>query len=261
MGQLGFVTMKKLGPPSGTTRFNLTSSSQRRTLLIAIATIISVIGLTAAALCITVLNASSNLSDRLVEVGDIVAGATLILAIVAAIVALLAYAASTGLPELRIQVDFPFSELNKPSFSGALQEIGAVQAENFKQLVCTIRVRNDSSYSAKNPAIVVRLHDMAFVPDGDRLEKHDWAVIQFVSTHGVTVVQWDGGANYSIHGSSVRTLPDLFLNKLHTIPKPDPWLDIDILAEGYSRQIRIPVEFKPLLSSTSLDEYSDGRAH
>jgi hypothetical protein len=214
----------------------------------------------AATLCITIINATSNFSDRLAEVGDIIAGSTLILAIVAAVVALLAYGASIGLPDLRIQVDFPFSDLNKPSFSSALQENGGVQAENFKQLRCTVRVRNDSNYSAKNPAIAIRLHNMAFLPDGGQANIRDWVVIQFISTHGVTVVQWDGGSNYSIHGNSVRTLPDLSLDKLHTIPNPNPYMDIDILADGYSKRVRIPVEFKTDLSSCSLNKYADSAA-
>jgi hypothetical protein len=131
-----------------------------------------------------------------------------------------------------------------------------VETKDFKQLFCTVRVRNDSSYSAKNPAIVVRLHDMAYIPSAPQGE---WVVVEFISTYGVTIVQWDGGANYSIHGGSVRTLPELRLSQLHTSPYPDPHIAIDILAEGYTRKVEIPVTFKGPEADPSAppDKYSN----
>lgn len=210
---------------------------------------ISILSISIASVAISavILTGSSDLSDRLVEVGDVFAGATLLLTIVAAVVALLAYASATGSPDLRMQLDFPFSQLNNPVFQSTFNDNGVATAVEFKQLNLTLRVRNDSSYSAKNPAVVIRLHDMAFSPDE---KNNEWTTVQFASTHGITVVQWDGGSNYSIHGSSVRTLPGLWLERLHTVPNPDPYLLIDILADGYSRQdIKIPVRFVSELPS------------
>jgi len=231
--------------------------NESRFTVAAIGTAVCVMGLVTVALCVVILDGSSDFSDRLTEVGDVIAGATLILTIVAAVVALLAYAAATGLPDLRIQVDFPFSELNKPSFSAIFQAGGTVEPHDFKQLSCTVRVRNDSKYSAKNPAIVVRLHDMAFLP-GEEIR--DWVIIGFVTTYGVTAAQWDGGTNYSIHGGSVRILPALWLHKLHTVPNPDPYIEVDILADGYNRRVKIPVEFKKGTSSSSFNKYADSTA-
>jgi hypothetical protein len=262
------VSMINLGFRFATAPFYITSSlrkillvsrrkillaSRRKILLAGTAVVIVVIGLTVLVACIVLLTASSGLSDRLAAISDVVGAATLLLAMVAAVVALLAYAVSTGIPDLHIQLDFPFSELNKPSFVSTFRDNGVAEAEDFKQLDCTVRVRNDSSYSAKNPAVVVRLQDMAFMPFGSMGE---WVVVQFGSTYGVTAVQWDGGANYSIHGGSVRTLPELRLSKLHTQPDPDPYITIDILADGYTRsQVKIPVNFKDGTPSAPVDKY------
>lgn len=55
-------------------------------------------------------------ADRLAAAGDVLVAATLTLADIAAVVALLAYAVSTGPPDLQIQVWFNFSEANSPVF-------------------------------------------------------------------------------------------------------------------------------------------------
>lgn len=234
-------------------RFHIISSPLRKVMLVGIAVVIATIGLATLVACIALLTASSGLSDRLAAVGDVIGAATLLLAMVAAVVALLAYAASTGSPDLRIQVDFPFSELNKPSFISTFKNNGIAVANEFKQLSCTVRVRNDSNYSAKNPTIVLRLHDMAF--SQTPLIK-EWVVVDFATTYGVTVVQWDGGANNSIHGGSVRTLPVLWLSGLHTSPNADPYMTIEILADGYLRRVKIPVEFKESLASAESTKYA-----
>jgi len=250
--------MKKLKFHSAGSRFRVTSSSQRKFQLTGIAIVISAVGLAAVAICLTIAGSSSDLPDRAAEIGDVIAGATLVLAVVAAMVALLAYAVATGQPDLRIQLDFPFSGINEPSFKSTVDDNGIVKADDFKQLTCTVRVRNNSGYSAKNPMIILRLHDMAYAASLPGRE--EWAVVQFASTRGVTIVQWDGGANYSIHGGSVRTLPALHLGGLSAIPDADPYIDINILADGYAREVRVPVIFKGPEADLSSppDKYSSG---
>ena len=58
-------------------------------------------------------------SDRLVEIGDWVGGGTLLLAALAAVVALQAYAASTGLPDLKCQIKVPSSGPNEVVFEAS----------------------------------------------------------------------------------------------------------------------------------------------
>ena len=53
-----------------------------------------------------------------------------------------------------------------------------------------------------------------------------------------------GGGDYSIHGKSVRKLPDLWLYRLRKVASwPDPLIKVQLLADGYSKEISIPVEF------------------
>ena len=95
------------------------------------------------------------LSDRLAAAGDILASAMLLLTVFAGLVALRAYAVSTGLPDLKLQVLFEFSEFNNPVFeckSGPGMDRFSVIAP-FKQTASTISIRNDSRYSARNPAV------------------------------------------------------------------------------------------------------------
>jgi hypothetical protein len=102
--------MKKLRFRSAVSRFRVTSSSQRKFQLAGIAIVILAVALAAVAICIAIAGSSSDLPDRVAEMGDVIAGATLLLAVVAAVVALLAYAVATGQPDLRIQLDFPFRD-------------------------------------------------------------------------------------------------------------------------------------------------------
>jgi hypothetical protein len=77
------------------------------------------------------------------------------------------------------------------------------------------------------------------------------AALRFTRTDWLTVVQWDGGPTYSIHGHSTRRLPDLQFSDLWQIPEWEkPVLTVEILADGYLKEISLPVDFivdgKPL---------------
>ena len=195
------------------------NSRQRRLMFLGIIlTIIIAVTLATVFLVILILSLSSaSISDRLAEVGIIIAGATLALAAVAALVALLAYAISTGTPDLKLQVHFEFSSLNRPVFRAEPMDGDRLKAVAFKQTCCTISLRNTSGYSARNPAVIVRLHGMVFLNRNDSLAK-EWVVVDFSNTNGIKGVQWDGGPTYSIHGRSVRRLPMLDLVGLTCIP-------------------------------------------
>ncbi len=111
-------------------------------------------------------------------------------------------------------------------------------------------LRNGSGYSAKNPAVIVRLHAMVFSAYDPTSFERDWASMEIADTHitgisgGLTIVQWDGGPTYSIHGNSTRRLPDLQFS--HLWHKPEwgtPALTFEILAEGYRKEVVLPVDF------------------
>jgi hypothetical protein len=120
---------------------------------------------------------------------------------------------------------------------------GRLRAVAFKQTWCTISLRNTSGYSARNPAVIVRLHGMVFLNRDHSLAK-EWIVIDFSNTNGIKGIQWDGGPTYSIHGRSVRRLPALDLADLTCIPAwGDPAITFEILSDGYRRETSVPVHF------------------
>lgn len=188
-----------------------------------------------------------DLADGIALAGDVLVAATLLLAVIAAAVAVLAYTVSTGAPELQVSVRFPFSQVNAPLFK-ARRIDGEVQAEDFKQVNGEIYLRNENQYPASSPAVIVRLHRMAFKLEG---LTSGWVVTGFGTTVGVTEVQWDGGSSYSVHGHSRRRLPDLRLAGLTLLPtmSPDPEADpprfvVELLADGYRRSVTLDAGFQ-----------------
>src|SRR6266851_4210262 len=131
-----------------------------------------------ATVIVAVSSSSAKLADRLAEAGDVLAGGTLLLAAIAALVALHAYANVTGLPDLKFKMQFPFSECNQPTFETSAGEYGW-RAEPFEQPHMTVSLHNASGYSARNPAVIVRLKAMRFNKSGDWPRDTDWAVIDF----------------------------------------------------------------------------------
>jgi hypothetical protein len=186
-------------------------------------------------------------ADRLAEAGVIFAGGTLALALIAAVVAVMAYAAATGQPDLMLQVDFPFSALNTPTFEARQKdEEGWLYTADYKQGTGVILLSNESVYSAKNPAVTVRLQNLYARTDTAALRNAGWSIIGFANTVGVTAVQWDGGPNYSVHGKSVRQLPPLELRQLrYPVDRGPASLEFVLLADGYRRKISMPVKILP----------------
>lgn len=245
-GVLGCCGMDRLRASRWLPDLRKDSRFRRLALLGCVFIVILFIALLAAIAVLVTMLKTASLSDRLVEVGDILAGATLVLTIVAALVAVLAYAVATGLPDLKVRVSFPFSSPNVPRFRAVLDsENGDMLSNEFKQVSMTVSVSNESNYSARNPAVIVSLRGMAFLDrEVGHAQQQGWTVIRFANTQGITEVQWDGGGDYSIHGKSVRKLPDLWLYRLRKVASwPDPLIKVQLLADGYSKEISIPVEF------------------
>jgi hypothetical protein len=185
-------------------------------------------------------------SDRLAEAGVIIAGATLVLALIAAVVAVMAFAAATGQPDLKLRVSFPFSAVNRPTFKAhSGKEGGWLSADDLKQTTGTILLSNESRYSAKNPAVTVRLENLYVASSPEEPSLNGWIVIGFANTLGITAVQWDGGPNYSVHGKSIRQLPPLDLRPLRQpVDRGPAGLSFELLADGYRREVLIPVELR-----------------
>jgi hypothetical protein len=205
------------------------------------------VALVTAVLIIALSASKARIDERLAETGDILSGGTLLLALIAALVALQAFAITTGLPDLQVQVKFGSSDRNRPVFLASTLQNGWVQASDPQsQTTANIRLRNQSNYAAQNVAMIVHLHGMAFgAGDGRDRSKDGWWETDSVDGDGVTALQWDGDGDFVIHGVSVRRLPDLNLEDLRCIDEPtEASIEIEVLAfPDYRRKIVIPVTF------------------
>jgi hypothetical protein len=198
----------------------------------------------------------SRRDDRLAVIANFLAGGTLLLALLAGIVALQAYAAATGAPELQLRVSFPYSYPNAPRFMIAKDELGERITPPHDQASATILVGNMSKYSARNPAVVVRFENMALRSDFE--VSAGWTATDVDSEQGFIAVQWDGGPTYSIHGGSVRRLPVInMMGLVRTSTLATPYLKFELLAEGYRRVRKIPVTFATEESPTEESKVRD----
>jgi hypothetical protein len=133
---------------------------------------------------------SGSHADRVAEIGDIFAATTLLLTVIAAVVAYLAYAEPRN---------------------------GRLEAVDSGQTAVTIRIRNFGVFPAKDPAFIVQVQGMEFGPDVRDLNAAGWTVNEGSET-GITTVQMDGGPAYSTPQGMVRHLPVLSLAGLRTVP-------------------------------------------
>jgi hypothetical protein len=182
-----------------------------------------------------------DLADGIALAGDVIVAATLLLAVIAAAVAVLAYAVSTGAPGLQVSVEFRHDY----PVSYTQDDQGQIISATFPNLTAEIYLRNVNQYPAHNPAVIVRLRGMASDPEKP---PPDWVVTGFQNearsaVAGVTEVQWDGGASYSVHGYSRRRLPDLRLTELSTFPGVRPGFEWEMLADGYRRAVVMEAGF------------------
>ena len=229
--------------PAALKRLRNDSTFRRRILLGAGAAAIAVTVPATAILTSMALSSNADTADRLAAAGDVLVGATLLLAVAAALVALRAYAVTTGTPDLKLQVLFEFSSPNNPVFKASASLSRMITAYSFKQLSGGITIRNDSGYPGRNPAVIVRLQSMVFTSDSPQFDEN-WAVTGFSNTNGITAVQWDGGPSYSIHGHSTRRLPMLYLNNLRWMQDwGTPALIVEILADSFRKVVYLPVDF------------------
>jgi hypothetical protein len=238
---------------------------RRRTFLSATGIAVILVVLATVLLTVIPLSSFKTTSDRLVWAGDVLVGATLLLAAIAAIVALVAYAVSTGAPDIQLSVQFGDSSPNKLAFKAEARDSipGAlIMTSKNAERLGKILLRNNSGYSARNPAVIVRLHGMFFRSSDPTSFEREWAAMElaetqeftssataqivrsYVDKNMLTMVQWDGGPTYSVHGHSIRRLPDLQFSWLFQVPDwGEPILTFEILAEGYRKVVSLPVDF------------------
>jgi hypothetical protein len=181
---------------------------------------------------------------------------TCLLTAVAAIVALLAYLAATGRPDLDIAITFNFSFPNEPVFVAQRDEeatLGWRTIERFKQSLATVTLKNASSYAAKNPGVRIELEGL-----GGFGEQQGWETLTFATSVGVTAIQWDGGTDSIIHGRWSRALPSLDLSDIKELVRDGTALVVTVVADGVAPvSRRFPVS---ILDRDEYDVYTEQRA-
>lgn len=98
---------------------------------------------------------------RLAGVAAVLAAATVLLAVVAGVIGLAAYAAATQRPNLAVEIQFRFSRPNAPVLEvQPPDQFGARFLAPWRQCEAQVLVHNKSSYSARNPAVRIDLRGL-----------------------------------------------------------------------------------------------------
>ncbi|MGC9538487.1 hypothetical protein [Streptomyces sp. UG1] len=194
--------------------------------------------------------------DRAVIVNTALVIYTCLLTAAAAVVALLAYRAATGRPELDIEITFNFSSPNEPVFVAESDEDDTLEGRliaGFKQTWATVGLRNASRYAAKNPGVRIELEGLGGFGGQD-----GWEQVAFTTSVGVSAIQWDGGADSIVHGNWSRVLPPLDLAGVRELVPGGAAFVVTIVADGVSPVIRrLPVR---ILNQDEYAIYTEQRA-
>jgi hypothetical protein len=194
-----------------------------------------------AALVVTVVVAiwawhwSTDLAVQLTAVAVVFAVGTFVLAVFAGVVAVLAYIASIQPPDLDVT-------LASVAWKDELVFVINPQTnphESFLRLIdyqpeLIIQMANRSPFSARNPACRVTM--LGFSGIGFSRVTEGWS---YVGT-GEDVAQWDGGANYFIHGNWSR---DFHLSPNQAVVwQADHAVVVEVVAEGFQKKWSFPVK-------------------
>ncbi len=177
--------------------------------------------------------------DHVAVINVVVALAAYILVALSVAVALFAYLAATGRPDLHAVIQFNFSYPNEPVFEASDESFpdGTIKLKQYKQLDGTVYIENRSSYSARNPGVRIELSGI-----GGLNEQPGWASVTYASTVGLTAIQWDGGADLLIHGKWPRPLPRLDFSDAYVFKHVEPALNVTVAADGFKPRVqRIPI--------------------
>lgn len=222
----------------------------RRLLLLVVYSFLLVMTLASTAVISGLLLLSQKtVGDRLAEVSDVIAGGTAVLAVIAGLIAIQAYAAATGLPRLELQVLFSGSEKNKPIFRAGVAAEGILEMAPLPgKANAIISLRNRSKYAARSVVVTVEISSIAVRPDAEFSPSDEWVAFSLPDSRSMKsdlMIQWDSGADGMVHGGASRRLPDLNLGSLRHHPDwPSAEFRIQVLADGgYRRKIVLPILF------------------
>jgi hypothetical protein len=171
------------------------------------------------------------------------------------IVALAAYVSATGHPDLSPVITFRFSYPNMPTFRAASKQEQILNWNTvapFRQVEGEVVITNRSRYAARNPGMRIELDGLGGIAD-----QPGWAAISTENQVGIMKLQWDGGADYIIHGQWSRTLPGLDATGMFAYTE-DPAFVVEIAADGFGpKRFSMPVK---ILDDEAYQRYSTERS-
>jgi hypothetical protein len=194
---------------------------------------------------------SISLDQRLAALGATFTGGAFSLAVVGSIVALLAYFIAIQRPTLIAHITIADIEgqtirvgLGRPDQFG---ERHIFQLPGYRRpadnLPLRITVENTSDWSARNVAVRVDFKSIRRIahPGGWDIADYHAAI-----TNEIIALQWEGGADYAIHGHWPRTLPTIYLtDALIEAPADECAMVVDVVAEGFRHSWSYAIESEP----------------
>ncbi len=194
-----------------------------------------------------------SLDQRLGALGAIFTAGAFSLAVVGSVVALLAYGIAIQRPTL-------VAHITTPDIEGQMIRVGLGRPDQFGErhifqlpgygrygdtLSLRITVENTSDWSARNVAVRVDFRGIRRVPHSGGWDIADYHA---AVTNEIVALQWEGGADYAIHGHWPRTLPTIHLtDALLEAPGDDCAIIVDVVAEGFRQSWTFAIKWEPLV--------------
>lgn len=201
---------------------------------------------------------SKSNSNETTLVSAVVALAAFLLLAAGTVVAVIAYMLATGAPDLEPELSFRFSYPNAPVFSLDPESGSGKQPRiaGWRQVEGKVYLHNRSAYSAKHPGFRI---DFLGLGGFDPSRNPGWTPLAVANMVGVMSIQWDGGADYLVHGRWIRPLPDLNFDGVFMLANDSiTALEVTVAADGLMPQrSRIPVKCLPM---EEYQEYTRSRA-
>jgi hypothetical protein len=184
-------------------------------------------------------------ADRLALIGVFLAGATCALAAVAAIVALVAYEVSVRVPTIGVSVVMAWADDDKPTVALAplpptdVNFVGFVRRDGDSMV--TIRLRNTSTVTARNVAVRLNMRGLL---GWQTWVGQDPALVPAAEGGGIHELQWEGGADYAIHGEQTRDIR-VEIGEMRVLRNSSVSLELDVFADGVHVKKSVPVTLLP----------------
>jgi hypothetical protein len=190
---------------------------------------------------------SLSLDRRLVGIADILAAGAFTLTVLGSVVALLAYRFATQRPKLIVHItteDFPEGTievgLGPPDPQTGERHIRRLPGfkRDVDRVWVQVSLENPTDWSARNVAARVdfnQVRGISFPSEWDVAAQHQ-------VTNEVVGVQWEGGANYAVHGHWTRHLkPITMTDAIIEAPGDNCFMTVEVVAEGFHETWKFPV--------------------